>query len=163
MLVRHPRAPFYRRRGDQQELASIQGYVGEEPLQPRSGLFRTSALEQVVGSKHDDQQICISRKVRGRRGNLPAVLPQVADGPAGFLGQDIHPPAVHVIAAAQIGARIVAVGVRIAETDDVHFAAFPSLIICASLRYPDSKQFCHRNCRRAYLGAFFLYNSASII
>ena len=66
LLSRHPRAPLYRRRGDHQDLASIQGDAREEPLQTHGGLFRASALEQVVGPKHDDQQIGISRKVRGR-------------------------------------------------------------------------------------------------
>ena len=54
LLIRHLRAPLHRRRGDQQELASLQEYAGEKPLQPFSGLSRTSALEQVVGPDHDD-------------------------------------------------------------------------------------------------------------
>ena len=54
LLIRHLRAPLHRRRGDQQELASLQAYAGEEPLQPHGGLSRTFALEQVVGPDHDD-------------------------------------------------------------------------------------------------------------
>ena len=134
LLIRHPRAPFHRRRGNQQDLASIQGDAGEEPLQPLSGLFRASALEQVVGPEHDDQQIGISRKVRGRVRDLPAVLSHVADGPASLARQNVHPPAVRIIAAAQIGAGIVAVGVGVAETDDVHLV-FPLLcVISGELR-----------------------------
>ena len=34
-----------------------QGYAGEKPFQTHGGLFRASALEQVVGSQHDNQQI----------------------------------------------------------------------------------------------------------
>ena len=65
LLAGYPRSQSHRRRGDHQDLASIQGDAREEPLQPLGGLFRTSSLEQVVGPKHDDQQIGISRKVRG--------------------------------------------------------------------------------------------------
>ena len=134
LLVGNPRAPFHRRRGDQQKFASIQGDAREEPPQPLSSLVRTSALEQVVGSQHDDQQIGISRKDRRRCRDLPAILPQVTDGPAGFLGQNVSPPAVRIIAAAQIGAGIVAVGVGVAKTDDVHLV-FPLLcVISGELR-----------------------------
>ena len=127
LLAGYPRSQSHRRRGDHQDLASIQGDAREEPIQPFNGLFRTSALEQIVGPKHDDQQIGISRKVRDRRGNLPAVFTQVTDGPAGFLGQDIHPPAVRSVAATQIGAGVIAVCVGIAEADDVHLPFFLSL------------------------------------
>ena len=102
LLVGNPRAPFHRRRGDHQDLASIQGDAREEPLQPLSGLLRTSTLEQIVGSEHDDQQISISREGGGRRWNLPAILTHVADTPAGFLDQNVHPSAVRIIAAAEI-------------------------------------------------------------
>ena len=102
LLARHPRAPLYRRRGDHQDLASIQGDAREEPLQPLSGLLRTSTLEQIVSSEHDDQQISISREGGGRRWNLPAILTHVADTPAGFLDQNVHPSAVRIIAAAEI-------------------------------------------------------------
>ena len=44
----HPLADA--QRGDHQDLASIQGDAREEPLQPLSGLLRTSTLEQIVGS-----------------------------------------------------------------------------------------------------------------
>ena len=102
LLARYPRSPFHRRRGDHQDLASIQGDAREEPLQPLSGLLRTSTLEQIVGSEHDDQQISISREGGGRRWNLPAILTHVADTPAGFLDQNVHPSAVRIIAAAEI-------------------------------------------------------------
>lgn len=128
LLIGYPRAPLHRRRGDYQDLASIQGDAREEPLQPGSGLFRASALEQVIGAKHDDQQIGISGKVGGRHRDLPAVLPQVADGSAGFLGQDIHPPAVRIIAATEVATGIVAVGVGVTEASDVHFV-FPLLCV----------------------------------
>ena len=120
LLIRHPRAPFQRRRGNQQDLASVQGYAGEKPFQTHGGLFRASALEQVVGPKHEDQQIRVCREGGGNSGDLPAILTHVADAPAGFLGKNVHPPAVRIVAVTQIGVGIVAVGVGVAETDDVH-------------------------------------------
>ena len=115
-----PFAQGHRRRCDQQDPASIQRNACEEPLQPLGGLLRTSALEQIVGSQHDDQQIRAGGEGGGGGGDLPAVLPQVADGPAGFPCQNVHPPAVRVIPPAEIAPRVVAVGVGIAEADDVH-------------------------------------------
>ena len=116
----HPRSQGHRRRCDQQDFTSIHGDAGEEPLQPPGGLLRASALEQIVGSQHDDQQIRAGGEGGGGGGDLPAVLPQVADGPAGFPCQNVHPPAVRVIPPAEIAPRVVAVGVGIAEADDVH-------------------------------------------
>ena len=77
-------------------------------------------MEQVVGSERDDQQVGVIWESRSGRGDLPAILPQVADGPAGFLGQDIHPPAVRIVALTQIGAWIVALGVGIAKANNIH-------------------------------------------
>ena len=54
-LTGDPRAQLYWWWGNQQDFTSIQGYAGEKPLQTHGGLFRASALEQVVGTKHDDQ------------------------------------------------------------------------------------------------------------
>jgi len=115
-----PLAQGHRRRCDQQDPASIQGDAGEESLQPLGGLLRASALEQIVGSQHDDQQIRASGEGGGEGEDLPAVLPHVADGPAGLRSQNIHPPAVRVIPPAEIPSRVVAVGVGVAEADDVH-------------------------------------------
>ena len=61
-----PLAHSHWRRCNQQDLVSVQGNAREKTLQPLGGLLRASSLEQVVGSQHDDQQIGISRKVRGR-------------------------------------------------------------------------------------------------
>ena len=57
---------------------------------------------------------------RSGRRNLPPVLSHVVAGPVSFRSQDVHPPAVRVIAPAEIAPWVVAVGVGIAETDDVH-------------------------------------------
>ena len=121
-----PFAQGHRRRCDQQDPASIQGDAGEEPLQPPGGLLRTPALEQIVGSQHDDQQIRVGGKGGGGGGDLPAILSHVANGPAGLHSQDVHPPAVRVIPPAEIAPRVVAVGVGVAEADDVHRPFFLS-------------------------------------
>lgn len=115
-----PLAQGHRRRCDQQDPTSIQGDAGEEPLQPPGGLFRASALEQIVGSQHDDQQIRAGGEGGGGGRDLPAILSHVADGPTGLRSQDVHPPAVRVIPPAEIAPRVVAVGVGVAEADDVH-------------------------------------------
>ena len=94
--------------------------TGGGALQPPGGLLRAPALEQIVGPQHDDQQIRAGGEGGGGGGNLPAVLPQVGDRPAGFRSQDVHPPAVRVIPPAEITPRVVAVGVGVAEADDVH-------------------------------------------
>ena len=120
LRVWDPLAQSHWRRCDQQDLASLQRDTGKEPLQPLGGLLRASSLEQVVGSQHDDQQIGVSWK-GGRGGrNFPAVLPHVEDRPSGLRSQDVHPPAACVVAAAEIAPGIVAVGIGVAETDDVH-------------------------------------------
>ena len=116
----HPRSQGHRRRGKQQDFTSIQGDAREEPIQPLSSLLRTSTLEQIVGPKHDDQQIRVCREGGGSSGDLPAVLPQVADSPAGFHSQDVNPSAVSVISPTQIRTRVVAVGVGVAEADNIH-------------------------------------------
>ena len=102
LLIRHPRAQLYWWWGNQQDFTSIQGKAGQKTLQPISGLFRTSSLEQVVDPKHDDQQIRVCREGGGNSGDLPAILTHVADTPAGFLDQNVHPSAVRIIAAAEI-------------------------------------------------------------
>lgn len=55
----------------------------------------------------------------------------VADHPASFHGQNIHPTPARIVAPTKISSCI-AVSVEIAEADGFHFAAFPSLIIYAS-------------------------------
>ena len=84
-----PLAHSHWRRCNQQDLASIQGYADEEPLQPLDSLLRASALKQIVGSQPHNQQISVIWESWGRNRNLPAILSHVVDGPAGFRSQDI--------------------------------------------------------------------------
>ena len=102
----------------------------EEPLQFLSGPLRTTSLEQIVGPQHDDQQICVGKQVRSGGRDLPAILSHVGDRPSGFRRQDVHPPAVRVVAPAEIATRVIAIGVGVAETDDFHPVCFLSLYIC---------------------------------
>lgn len=87
----YPRAQGHRWRCDQQNLASIQGYADEEPLQPLGSLLRASALKQIVGSQPHNQQISVIWESWGRNRNLPAILSHVVDGPAGFRSQGLSP------------------------------------------------------------------------
>ena len=127
LLTWYPRSQGHRWRCDQQDFALIQGEAGEEPLQPLDGLLRASTLEQIVGAQHNDQQVAVIWESRSGRGDLPAILPQVGERPAGLCGQDVHPPAVRVIAPAEMASRIIAVCIGVAEADDVHPVLFLSL------------------------------------
>ena len=100
----------------------------EKSLQPLSRLLRASPLEQIVGAQHHDQQVSVIWEGRNDRRDLPAVLSHVADSPAGFRRQDVHPPAVPLIASAEIASRVIAIGVGIAKADDLH-RSFPFLCI----------------------------------
>lgn len=120
LLIRHPCPQGYRRRCDQEDLLSIQGDAGEESLHPFSGLLWAPALEQIIGSQHDDQRICVIREGGGRGGDLPTVLPHIGDCPSCLRGQDIHPPAVRIITPAEIAPGIIAVGVGVTKADDLH-------------------------------------------
>lgn len=122
LLVQYPLSQRHGRRCDQQELVPKQINSREEALQLPNSVFGTASLEQVVGSQHDDQQICVLRESWGGLRNLPAILPHIANRPAGFLSQNIHSAAVRIMAPAQPGAGIVAIGVGVAKTDDFHTA-----------------------------------------
>jgi len=135
LLAGHPFTQGHGWRCDQQELASVQDHAGEEPLQFPGSLLRASALEQIVGAQHDDQQICVLWKYGSSRRNLPAILSHVADRPSGFGCQNIYPSVVGIISPAEPRAGIVAVGVGVAETDDVHSFWFLSSRFIHILNY----------------------------
>lgn len=65
-------------------------------------------------------------------GNLPAILAHVGDYPSGCRSQDVHPPAVRIIAPTEIASGIISVGVGITEADDFHPAHFLPLLIILS-------------------------------
>ena len=124
-----PLAHSHWRRCNQQDLASIQGYTDEEPLQPLGGLLWASPLKQIVGPQHDDQQICVSRKGGSGGWNLAAVLSHVRDRPSGLRSQDVHPSVVCLIPPTEITSGVISVGIGVTETDDVHSALFLSLAV----------------------------------
>ena len=124
-----PLAHSHWRRCNQQDLASIQGYTDEEPLQPLGGLLWASPLKQIVGPQHDDQQICVSRKGGSGGWNLAAVLSHVRDRPSGLRSQDVHPSVVCLIPPTEITSGVISVGIGVAAADDVHPMHFLSLYV----------------------------------